>query len=147
MPGIESPVNFAPFSFGSSSVSKSTSGNVSTPVGNTYRGPFSSIFNANGIAKEDWQRDEQHAYEAWLRSEKSAQNNREFQERMARNSYQYAVEDLKKAGLNPLLAVSQGGASTPSGSAGSSHSASGRNYQDSASTLLRIMAGLVLALK
>lgn len=40
----------------------------------------------------------------------------EFQERMARNAYQYATEDMRAAGLNPLLAYSQGGASTPGGS-------------------------------
>jgi len=38
-----------------------------------------------------------------------------FQERMSGSAYQRAMLDMEKAGLNPMLAFSQGGASTPSG--------------------------------
>lgn len=49
---------------------------------------------------------------------KMAREQMDFQERMSNTSWQRAKADMIKAGINPLLAVSQGGASTPTGAMG-----------------------------
>ncbi len=51
-------------------------------------------------------------------SAEQARSQMDFQERMRETQYQTAVEDMKKAGLNPMLAYSQGGAGTPTGAMG-----------------------------
>ena len=49
-----------------------------------------------------------------------AQREMDFQERMSGSAYQRGVEDMRRAGINPMLAVGNGGASSPGGAMGSS---------------------------
>jgi hypothetical protein len=51
-------------------------------------------------------------------SAEQARAQMDFQERMRATQYQTAIDDMKKSGLNPMLAYSQGGAGTPSGAMG-----------------------------
>jgi hypothetical protein len=46
---------------------------------------------------------------------KIAQKQMDFQERMSNTAYQRAMLDMDQAGLNPILAYQQGGASSPVG--------------------------------
>jgi len=50
-----------------------------------------------------------------------ATRNRKFQKQQRATQYQTAVGDMKRAGLNPMLAYSQGGAGNNTGSAASVH--------------------------
>jgi len=67
------------------------------------------------------------AQSAQAASAEQAAQQMAFQERMRSTQYQTVVEDMKKAGLNPMLAYSQGGAGTPAGAAGSAFTAPVRN--------------------
>lgn len=77
-------------------------------VGSTLSG----VTDAVGLTNNQGQRD---ANETNI---KLANQANAWQERMSNTAYQRAMDDMKKAGLNPILAYQQGGASVPTAAVG-----------------------------
>lgn len=121
-----------------------------------FRGLSGLGINSAAIAKEDWLRTEQSADNALYRdmiamqyankfNAEEAQKQRDFEERLANTSYQRAVADMKKAGINPIMLMGNGGADVPQGSSASSfsRSSSGSTYRGSSSDAGGVLRGLM----
>lgn len=71
------------------------------------------------------QANEDMAHEANVMNQQNAREQMAFQAEQSSTAYQRAVADMEQAGLNPMLAYQQGGASTPGGASG--HAVASRN--------------------
>ena len=76
---------------------------------------------ASAKQAQDFSKSEREAAQAW-------------QKMMSDTSYQRAVEDMKKAGINPILAYAQGGASTPGSTGAHGVTYSGSSASGAAAT-------------
>jgi hypothetical protein len=76
---------------------------------------FSAPSLGGGWLERQWNRADAERSQQW--SAESIANQMNFAERMSNTQWQRGVADMEAAGLNPMLAYSQGPASSPSGSA------------------------------
>lgn len=76
-----------------------------------------------------------------------AKKQRDWEERMSSTTYQRAVADMEKAGINPAMAFSNGapGASTPTGSAAKGNQPLGSNMGGTLANNINSVANLVHA--
>lgn len=91
------------------------------------------------LDKTDAQKNYLTAKDAQRHSSAEAQKTRDWEKMMSDTSWQRGVADMQAAGINPALAYSQGGASSPSGAMAQSASSSGSGD----SPLTRLGSGLL----
>lgn len=109
----------------------------STTDGDFFSGLRNLVTGDTDYARERELQDISNAFSA-----SEAQKSRDFSERMSSSAYQRAMIDMRAAGLNPALAISQGGASTPSSASAQASSAhAGKSGQGLASMIAALLGG------
>lgn len=75
-----------------------------------------------------------------------AQKKRDWDERMSNTEITRRVKELRELGLNPILAINQGGASTPSGASASSSGYRSSSGYSSSGGSINILSAIINAL-
>ena len=92
---------------------------MSAPGGFSIGQTLGQIATDVGMAEYGNRQNFREASNARDFSASMAREQMSFQKEMSNTAYQRSMADMKTAGLNPMLAFSQGGASSPSGASGS----------------------------
>lgn len=124
------------------------SAGAAAPALLSYQGQMETNASNAQNAAEASRAMRQNSQSAMMFEARMTRENRKFQERMSNTAMQRSIKDMKKAGINPLLGIAKGGASTPAGSSASGSAASAQSADfDNPAKALEGITGNVLQMK